>query len=61
MLAFLSAPAGVGAILEHLGLPAQAPKLAPARGPPQQQGLHSDMREPDMNLALLRQAIPRLA
>jgi hypothetical protein len=36
VLAYLTAPGVVRAILEHLGLPKQAPKVAEARGPPQQ-------------------------
>ncbi|ATB41749.1 ATP-dependent helicase HrpA [Cystobacter fuscus] len=36
VLAYVTAPAGVRSILEHLGLPTQALKWAPARGPPQQ-------------------------
>ncbi|OJH36262.1 ATP-dependent helicase HrpA [Cystobacter ferrugineus] len=36
VLAYVTTPAGVRSILEHLGLPTQAPKRAPARGPPQQ-------------------------
>jgi hypothetical protein len=35
VLAYVTAPAGVRSILEHLGLPTQALKRAPARGPPQ--------------------------
>ncbi|WP_395837123.1 hypothetical protein [Cystobacter fuscus] len=37
VLAYVTAPAGVRSILEHLGLPTQALKRAPARGPPQQE------------------------
>ncbi|PTL75081.1 ATP-dependent helicase HrpA [Vitiosangium sp. GDMCC 1.1324] len=36
VLAYVTAPAGVRSILEHLGLPTQALKRAPARGAPQQ-------------------------
>ena len=36
VLAYVTAPAGVRSIWEHLGLPTQALKRAPARGPPQQ-------------------------
>ncbi|PTL75043.1 ATP-dependent helicase HrpA [Vitiosangium sp. GDMCC 1.1324] len=36
MLEYVTAPAGVRSILEHLGLPTQALKRAPARGAPQQ-------------------------
>jgi hypothetical protein len=32
---YVTARPGVRAILEHLGLPSQPPRLAPARGPPQ--------------------------
>ncbi|HEX8536008.1 MAG TPA: ATP-dependent helicase HrpA [Cystobacter sp.] len=35
VLAEVTAPAGVRSIWEHLGLPTQALKRAPARGPPQ--------------------------
>jgi hypothetical protein len=35
VLAYVTAPAGVRSILEHQGLPTQALKRAPARGPPQ--------------------------
>jgi hypothetical protein len=35
ILAFLTEPEPVHAILCHLGLPATAPPLSPARGPPQ--------------------------
>jgi hypothetical protein len=35
VLAYLTAPGGVRAILEHLGLPWLPGRLAPARGPPQ--------------------------
>jgi hypothetical protein len=35
VLAYLRPPGGVRAILEHLGLPTQPGRLAPARGPPQ--------------------------
>jgi hypothetical protein len=35
VLAYLTAPGGVRDILEHLGLPTQPGRLAPARGPPQ--------------------------
>ncbi|NMO20082.1 ATP-dependent helicase HrpA [Pyxidicoccus fallax] len=35
MLAYLTAPCGVSAILEHLRLPSGPAKLAPAQGPPQ--------------------------
>ncbi|WP_227027145.1 transposase [Corallococcus soli] len=35
VLAYLTAPSGVRAILEHLGLPTLPGRLAPARGPPQ--------------------------
>jgi len=35
VLAYLTAPCGVSAILEHLGLPAGPAKLAPAQGPAQ--------------------------
>jgi len=35
VLAYLTAPGGVRAILEHLGLPTLPGRLAPARGPPQ--------------------------
>ena len=34
VLAYLTAPGGVRAILEHLGLPTLPGRLAPARGPP---------------------------
>ncbi|NOK09495.1 ATP-dependent helicase HrpA [Corallococcus exercitus] len=33
MLAYLTAPGGVSAILEHLGLPTAGARLAPALGP----------------------------
>ena len=33
MLAYLTAPSGARAIVEHLGLPSLAWKLAPAQGP----------------------------
>jgi hypothetical protein len=35
VLASLTAPGGVRAILEHLGLPSRLAQLAPAQGPPQ--------------------------
>jgi len=35
ILAFITAAEPVDAILRHLGLPATAPPLSPARGPPQ--------------------------
>ncbi|WNG62517.1 ATP-dependent helicase HrpA [Archangium gephyra] len=35
VLAYLKEGGGVGAILEHLGLPMAGAPLAPARGPPQ--------------------------
>ena len=35
ILAFLTEPEPVHAILRHLGLPATPPPLSPARGPPQ--------------------------
>jgi hypothetical protein len=35
ILAFLTDPGPVGAILRHLDLPDTAPRLAPARAPPQ--------------------------
>jgi hypothetical protein len=35
VLAYLTARQAVRAIQEHLGLPSQAPRLSPARGPPQ--------------------------
>jgi hypothetical protein len=38
VLAYLKAPCGVRAILEHLGLPWPPGRLAPARGPPQNLG-----------------------
>ena len=34
VLAYLTAPGGVRAILEHLALPTLPGRLAPARGPP---------------------------
>ncbi|WNG32145.1 ATP-dependent helicase HrpA [Cystobacter fuscus] len=38
VLAYLKEGGGVGAILEHLGLPRAGARLAPARGPPQAAG-----------------------
>ncbi|RKH12464.1 ATP-dependent helicase HrpA [Corallococcus sp. CA053C] len=38
VLASLTAPGEVRAILEHLGLPTLAGRRAPARGPPQNAG-----------------------
>ncbi|RKI00700.1 ATP-dependent helicase HrpA [Corallococcus sp. AB030] len=38
VLAYLPAPSGVRAILEHLGLPTLPGRLAAARGPPQNAG-----------------------
>ena len=35
VLAYLTAPGGVRAILEHWGLPSWPAQLAPAQGPPQ--------------------------
>ena len=35
IISFITAPKTVGRILEHLGLPATPPPIAPARGPPQ--------------------------
>jgi hypothetical protein len=37
ILAFLTDPLEVRAILRHLGLPDRPPPLAPARGPPQRE------------------------
>lgn len=37
ILAFLTDPHVVRAILEHLGLPSAAPPIPPARGPPQRE------------------------
>ena len=37
-LAYLTAPCGVSAIVEHLGLPSGPAKRAPAQGPPQSAG-----------------------
>ncbi|RKG89844.1 ATP-dependent helicase HrpA [Corallococcus sp. CA049B] len=34
VLAYLTAPGGVSSILEHLGLPSEPAKRAPAQGPP---------------------------
>ena len=34
LIAFITASASVKPILLHLGLPAEAPTVAPARGPP---------------------------
>jgi hypothetical protein len=48
ILAFLTEPGPVQAILRHLGLPATPPPLSPARGPPQAD-LGFD-REPDLDL-----------
>ena len=48
ILAFLTEPGPVQAILRHLGLPAAPPPLSPARGPPQPD-LGFD-REPDLAL-----------
>ncbi len=36
LLAFLTEPASVKRILDHLGLPTEPPRVAPARGPPEQ-------------------------
>ena len=36
LLAFLTEPASVKPILDHLGLPTEPPRVAPARGPPEQ-------------------------
>jgi hypothetical protein len=36
VLAYVTAPSGVRAIVEHLGLPSRPAKRAPAQGPPQQ-------------------------
>ncbi|RKH62767.1 ATP-dependent helicase HrpA [Corallococcus llansteffanensis] len=38
VLAYLTAPSGVRALLEHLGLPPLPGRLSPARGPPQNAG-----------------------
>ncbi|WP_368668873.1 transposase zinc-binding domain-containing protein [Corallococcus sp. CA053C] len=38
VLAYLTAPSGVRAILEHLGLPTLPGRLSPARGPPHRSG-----------------------
>ncbi|PTL80338.1 ATP-dependent helicase HrpA [Vitiosangium sp. GDMCC 1.1324] len=38
VLAYVTAPSGVRSTWEHLGLPSQALKRAPARGPSQQGG-----------------------
>ncbi|PTL80357.1 ATP-dependent helicase HrpA [Vitiosangium sp. GDMCC 1.1324] len=35
MLAYLTAPDGVRALLDHLELPSRPAQLAPAQGPPQ--------------------------
>ncbi len=37
LIAFITAPASVKPILEHLGLPTQPPSVAPARDPPHDQ------------------------
>ena len=34
LIAFVTEPASVKSILEHLGLPTEPPQVAPARGPP---------------------------
>ena len=34
LIAFVSEPASVQPIVEHLGLPIEPPQVAPARGPP---------------------------
>jgi len=34
LIAFLTEPTSVKSLLEHLGLPAEPPALAPARAPP---------------------------
>jgi hypothetical protein len=36
VLAYVTAPSGVRAIVDHLGLPSRPAKRAPAQGPPQQ-------------------------
>ena len=48
ILAFLTEPEPVQAILRHLGLPTAPPLLSPARGPPKHH-LGFD-REPDLDL-----------
>ena len=34
LIAFVTEPASVKRVLAHLGLPAEAPSVAPVRGPP---------------------------
>ncbi len=36
LLAFLTEPASMKPILDHLGLPTEPPRVAPARAPPEQ-------------------------
>ena len=38
LVAFITEPASVEPILAHLGLPTEPPQVAPARGPPHQDG-----------------------
>ncbi len=35
LIAFVTEPTSVTPILEHLGLPTEPPRVAPARGPPE--------------------------
>jgi hypothetical protein len=41
VLAYVTAPGGVGAMVEHLGLPTASAHLAPARGPPRAGGVEA--------------------
>ena len=43
LVAFITEPASVKSILEHLSLPTEPPRVAPARGPP---GLSFDFDQP---------------
>ncbi len=52
LIAFVTEPSSVKAILGHLGLPIEAPRVAPARGPPDDstgldQSSHVDPSTPD--------------
>ena len=52
LIAFITEPSSVTPSLEHLGLPTEPPRVAPARGPPElsfdfDQGLHYDASAPE--------------
>ena len=61
VLAYLTAPGGVRALLEHLALPTLPGRLAPARGPPQNSSTwHSAFRHSSAALLCLSALAPSL-